>query len=121
MRRSAMRYREHFPETAMGGWVECTWSVETAAPVHAYPVRPDGCIDIVYARESGAQVVGAMPAERRFDLAAGALTIGVRFHPGMAGAFLGASPAEFTGCTVALEDVWGRRARQLERRLADAR
>ena len=116
-----MRYREQLPETRMGRWIECTWSVETAAPVHAYPVRPDGCIDIVYARESGAQVVGAMPAERRFDLAAGALTIGVRFHPGMAGAFLGASPAEFTGRAVPLEDVWGGRARQLNRRLATAR
>jgi AraC-like DNA-binding protein len=116
-----MRYREQHPETTIGRWIECTWSLETAAAVPAYPVRPDGCIDIVYAREGGAQVVGAMTAERRFHLAAGARTIGVRFHPGMAGAFLGASPAEFTGRTVALEDVWGRRARQLERRLADAR
>jgi len=38
----------------------------------------------------------------------------------MAGAFLGASPGEFTDRTVALEEVWGRRARQLERRLGDA-
>jgi AraC-like DNA-binding protein len=115
-----MEYREHIPETRLGRWIECAWSLETAAAVDAYAVRPDGCIDIVYARESGAQVVGAMTAERRFPLAAGARTIGVRFHPGMAGAFLGASPGEFTDRTVALEEVWGRRARQLERRLGDA-
>src|ERR1039457_7695572 len=121
MQRSAMEYREQVPETRMGRWMECAWSLEAAAAVHGYAVRPDGCIDIVYARESGAQVVGAMTAERRFHLAAGARTIGVRFHPGMAGAFLGASPAEFTGRTAALEDVWGRRARQLAPRLADAR
>jgi AraC-like DNA-binding protein len=82
--------------------------------------RPDGCIDIVHARETGAQVVGTMTRERRFDLAAGARTIGVRFQPGMAGAFLDAAPEEFTDRTVALEDVWGSRARQLETRLADA-
>ena len=105
----------------MGRWIECTWWLETATAVRAYAVRPDGCIDIVYARESGAQVVGAMTAERRIDLAAGARTMGVRFHPGMAGAFLGASPGEFTDRTVALEDVWGGAARQLQRRLADAR
>jgi AraC-like DNA-binding protein len=116
-----MQYREQLPGTPTGRWIECTWSLETAAVVHAYPVRPDGCIDIVYARESGARVVGAMTAERRFRLPAGARTIGVRFYPGMAGAFLGASPEEFTDRTVALEDLWGRPARQLQSRLADAR
>jgi AraC-like DNA-binding protein len=116
-----MQYREQLPGTPLGRWIECTWSLETAAPVHAYPVRPDGCIDIVYARESGAQVVGTMTAERRFRLAAGARTIGVRFHPGMAGAFLGAAPEEFTDRMVALDDVWGRPARQLQSRLAGTR
>src|ERR1039458_4697060 len=75
MRVSPMRYREQHPETTIGRWIEGTWSLETAEAVPAYPVRPDGCIDIVYARESGAQVVGAMTTERRFHLAAGARTM----------------------------------------------
>ena len=115
-----MRYREQLAETPAGRRMECSWSLETVAPVHAYRVPPDGCVDIVYARETGAHVVGAMTVERRFDLAAGARTIGVRFRPGMAGAFLGAAPVEFTDRTVALEDVWGGRARQLQSLLADA-
>jgi AraC-like DNA-binding protein len=62
-----------------------------------------------------------MTVERRFDLAAGARTAGVRFHPGMAGAFLGVAPGDLTDRTLALEDVWGVRARQVQSRLADAR
>ena len=65
-----MRYREQRAGTAAGRWIECTWCLETEAPVHAYPVPPDGCVDIIYARATGAQVVGAMTVERRFDLPA---------------------------------------------------
>lgn len=116
-----MRYREQVADTPAGLWMECAWSLETTAGVRAYRVPPDGCVDIIYTLETGAQVVGAMRVERRFDLAVGGRTIGVRFQPGMAGALLGAAPGEFTDRTVALGDVWGGRARQLQSRLEDAR
>jgi len=62
-----------------------------------------------------------MTVEQRFDYPDGVWTAGVRFRPGMAGAFLGASPAEITDQFVALEDLLPRRARELSRRLDDAK
>jgi len=115
-----MGYREQVAEGPLGRWMECAWWLETASPVRGYAVRPDGCVDIVFQGGIGLQVVGAMTRERRHDFAAGSRTCGIRFHPGMAGTFLGAAPAEFTDRTVALADVWGRPARQLEERMAGA-
>jgi AraC-like DNA-binding protein len=115
-----MKYCEHSPEPALVGWVECVWTLESEGAVPGYPVRPDGCMDLIYAPDRGLQVVGAMTVERRFDLAAGARTVGVRFRPGMAGAVLRVEAAELTDQTIALEDVWGARARAVEARVVDA-
>jgi AraC-like DNA-binding protein len=100
--------------------VECVWSIETGAPVHGYPVRPDGCIDILCS-SAGVQVVGAMTAEQRFDLAPGAHTSGIRFRPGMAAPFLRVRAEELTDRTIALEAFWGDAARELAGRLGEAR
>jgi AraC-like DNA-binding protein len=95
--------------------------VETAKSLPGFPVRPDGCLDIIYSREGGLSAIGAMTAEQRYDLPAGTRMVGVRFRPGMAGPFLRAAPAELTGVAVALEDLWGRSARDLKVRLEEAR
>jgi len=100
--------------------VECVWRIEAAAPIRDYPVRPDGCLDILYSRTGGLQVVGTMTTERRFELSAGAVMAGIRFRPGMARAFIGVSPAELTDRTAAFDDVMGRAARTLQARLDDA-
>jgi len=80
-------------------------------------VRPDGCLDIVYSPGTGLRLVGAMTRGERYTLEAGARTVGIRFQPGMAGGHLGLQAEELTGQVIALEDVWGRRARQLQARL----
>jgi hypothetical protein len=113
-------YREHCPDARLAGWVECVWTLESERGVAGYPVRPDGCLDLIWAPETGAQVVGTMTVERRYDLAAGGRTFGVRFRPGMAGALLRVEAAELTDRTLALEDVWGGEARQVEARIAEA-
>lgn len=99
-----MQYRE-WKVNAIGRWVECVWSMETTRKVRGYPVRPDGCIDIIYSSSGHLEVVGAMTRERRFDLRAQMQTVGVRFRPGMAGPFLRVSADEITDRTIALEDV----------------
>jgi AraC-like DNA-binding protein len=109
-------YVEFHPGRALERTVECCWTVETPAALD-HAVRPDGCLDIVYSRELGLRAVGAMTVEQRFTMSAGSKTIGVRFRPGMARPFLRVSPAELTEKMVALEDLWGARARELERRL----
>jgi len=112
-------YREFSAAAALSRWVECCWTVEPQATMD-YGVSPDGCLDIVYSPELGLCAVGAMPVERRFRLSAGMAVVGVRFRPGFARPFLQASPGELTGRIPALEQLWGRRARELESRLSGA-
>jgi AraC-like DNA-binding protein len=99
--------------------VECVWSIETDAPIPAHAVRPDGCLDILYSA-AGLEVVGAMTAERRYEVGAGARTIGLRFRPGMAAAFLRVPAAEITDRITPLESFWGAAARKLQGRLDEA-
>jgi AraC-like DNA-binding protein len=97
-------YIEQTVEGGLQRWVECVWSIETADPLLAYPVRPDGCIDILYSAAGNLEVVGAMTAERRFDLAPQARTAGIRFRPGMAAQFLRIPAEELTDRIQPLED-----------------
>jgi AraC-like DNA-binding protein len=117
---AAACYREHLPEPALERWVDCFWQVHRDAPAIDWAVPPDGCLDIIYSRELGLRAVGAMTVEQRFHYAGRMETVGVRFHPGMAGAFLKLPAVVLTDESAALEDVWGSRARQLRRRLDDA-
>jgi AraC-like DNA-binding protein len=114
-----VRYHEQPAAPGLDRWVECVWSVESAEPVASYPVRPDGCLDILYSA-AGLTVVGAMTAEQRYDLAPHAVTCGLRFQPGMAAAFLRIPAAELTDRAIALEDLWGAAARDLQSRLDHA-
>jgi hypothetical protein len=59
-------YREHAPGAALARWIECSWSVETPESLPEFPVRPDGCLDIIYSREGGLTAIGAMTAVREF-------------------------------------------------------
>src|SRR5438094_1753382 len=115
-----IEYREHSGPPALGRWVECLWAGTTTEAIRARPVRPDGCLDIVYSAHNGLQAVGTMSTQQCFDMPAGSFTAGVRFRPGMAGAFLAVAAAELTDRTVSLGDLRGKTARTLERRLQDA-
>jgi AraC-like DNA-binding protein len=116
----ALLYREQSAAGWMTRWVECAWRVEAREPLAGYPVRPDGCLDLLYSRQEGLRVVGAMTEQRSFDLAAGEQTVGVRLRPGMGGALLGAAPGELTDRILPAEDLWGGLARELEARLGEA-
>jgi len=112
-------YREQAPPAALARWVECLWTLDCAAPMAGYGVAPDGCLDIVYSPADGLRAIGAMTVEQRYDLEP-ARICGVRFRPGMAGAFLKAPAAELTDRALPLEDLWGAPARALAERLANA-
>ena len=113
-------YRERAPSAALAGWIECSWTIETSTDLCGYPVRPDGCLDILYSQSQGARVIGAMTTEQRFTLPAGAQMAGVRFHPGMAGMFLKVAPAELTDASAPLEEIWGKAGRDLAAGLEEA-
>jgi AraC-like DNA-binding protein len=114
-------YCEQPPTAALARWVECAWSLDCSTAIAGHRVPPDGCLDIIYDRGHGLRAIGAMTVEQRFDYPRGACLAGIRFRPGMAGAFLGASPAELTDGSAPLDDLWHRRARELARRLDDAK
>lgn len=89
--------------------------------MRAAPVRPDGCLDIVYSHTEGLRAVGAMTVERRFDQLAGSVLCGVRFRPGMARDFFRVSASELTDAVILLDDLPGIGARELEHRLSDVK
>jgi AraC-like DNA-binding protein len=94
------------------------WHIEPAGPLRGFAVMPDGCIDVMYSREGGLRAIGAMTATERYDMAAGALSAGVRFHPGLGRNIFGnAGAATATDRSIPLADMLGRRARELEARL----
>ena len=106
-------YREYSPPAALSEWVECVWTGETDEPAFQSPVRPDGCIDIVYSRGQGLRAVGAMTIAQRYDHLPGDFHCGVRFRPGMAREFLGMPAGELTDRNIPL-------ASPLAHRLEDA-
>ena len=114
-------YREQAPPEALAQWVECQWRVESAVEIPHYGVAPDGCLDIVFSTSGGLRAIGTMTAERRYHLPGGERMCGVRFRPGMAGAFLKAEAAELTDAEAPLEDLWGAPARRLAERMHEAR
>jgi len=114
-------YSEEAPSASLARWVECGWCLEGATPISGHRVPPDGCLDIVYERGHGLRAIGTMTVERRFHYPDRALLAGVRFRPGMAGAFLGVPPAELTDGSAPLEDLWPQRAHELARRMDDAK
>ena len=113
-------YTEHRPDWGLDRWVECTWSIETASPVNGYPVRPDGCMDLLYSPGGDLEVVGTMTREQRFNLSAGERRVGLRFRPGMARRFLSIGAAELCDRVIPLDSVMGRAAHELRERLRAA-
>src|ERR1700733_11035735 len=114
-------YYEQPAEPALGRWVECGWLLHSDQAITGPRVPPDGCLDIIYDRTHGLRVIGTMTTEQRFDYPEGAWLAGIRFRPGMAGRFLGVSPAELTDTSAPLEDLWAHRAQELKNRLEDAK
>jgi AraC-like DNA-binding protein len=115
-----MQFREQAVSGRLSGWVECAWFLHDATSALEHRVPPDGCVDIVYDRSLGLRAIGTMTVEQQFEFSEGASMAGVRFRPGVAGTFLGVSPSEFTDRSAALDDLWPRRARDLQQRLDDA-
>jgi AraC-like DNA-binding protein len=114
-------YREIRPSPRLGQAIECFWSIRHGGPEVLHRVVPDGCADILFTRNGGnvsLDAIGPMTAYRDFPIRDGELRAGVRFRPGMWTAALGVSGDRVTDEIVALEDLWGSRARELLDRLA---
>jgi AraC-like DNA-binding protein len=115
-------YEERRPSVQLANYIECFWTFETSAPDSNHRVLPDGCTDLLLTSPSDSQpeltVVGTMTSARVFELPKGQI-IGVRFRPGMSAGFVRVSGAEIVDQRVALDDIWGARARHLADLLVD--
>src|SRR5947207_13612018 len=94
----------------------CLWTRDGPA---ADRVLPDGCADIVW---TGEQLLAAGRATRAVvpQVPADATKLGIRFRTGAAAQALGLPAAELRDESVALEEIWGGRGRELSERAADA-
>ncbi|HEY7413242.1 MAG TPA: helix-turn-helix domain-containing protein [Vicinamibacteria bacterium] len=133
-----MPYRERPPLPALRPWVECVWSIEGGDEDEKDAVErilPDGCPELVahlgapfarcegpgrWQRQPRLFLVGPLTRFLLIRSTGVPATVGVRFRPAGASAFFPQPMAEIRDTLVALEDLWGARARRLEDRLLHA-
>jgi len=107
------------PAAVLSRHVDRVWVNELAGPA-AIDVVPDGCIDI-YWTGAGLQIAGPNTEVLTLTMPAAAALAGVRFHPGVAGRWLGVPATEVLNRHQPLGEVWDRRTvDELSDRLAQA-
>lgn len=131
-----LRYAARPPSPPLAKYVEYVWASQ-GAPAHAKErVVPTGTLELAIGLVegkgrisdadgraqsfSGALVAGAYRRPFTFDTNENASVVGVHFKPGCAGVVLGLPPSELTDRHVDLDQLWGRRARELHERLCAA-
>ncbi len=115
-------YREIGPSARFAESIECFWTIEANSPSPLHRVMPDGCADILFTQEGSRgrlEAVGAMTMWRDYPLPAGQRIFGVRFRPGMWRENLCLPGNRMTDAIVALEDLWGTRAREVAQHLGE--
>jgi AraC-like DNA-binding protein len=112
-------YLEQAPPPALAPWVRCLWVLTVQGRGGPGWVVPDGVMDLV---ASGPELRVAGPDTRPWPVRrdAGAVAVGVRFHPGAAPGLLGPPAVELLDSRVAPDALWGRPGRELAERVAEA-
>lgn len=112
-------FRERPVAPALSDVFACVWShrmPEAGAP--PIIVTPDGTIDLQYI--GGVLRIAGPDKEPLTEIIpAGTVVIGLRFHPGAAHGWLGLPASEITSRRVALEEIWGAKARRLASEIRD--
>lgn len=116
-------YREIRPGPRLVRYVECYWQRQEHYRLPDCRILPDGCVDILFStlhgEPAGLTVTGLMTTPLVCDIEAGRSFFGVRFHPGMAAAFL-PDAALLNNRVEPLENLWGATtARSIAGRLAE--
>jgi AraC-like DNA-binding protein len=135
--RLVLQYVARPPRPALASMIEYVWASQGAPPHARECVMPTGTLELFVALVDGggqihnaagrdlsfSGVMGVAGAYRRpftFETREDASVVGVHFRPGQAGVVLGVPPGELMDRHVDLEDIWGRRARELRERLCAA-
>lgn len=110
------RYREHAPTFDPHGLYARVWVREIGVP-RVVRVVPDGCMDVIWHRESGHLFVAGPDSLAHVAPIDPGTLVGVRFSPGSAPAALGVPADSLRDGRVPLDGIWpGAEVR----RLADA-
>ncbi len=135
-----MRYREVSPPPALAPHLRCLWLLEHEGPDQQQDqeperILPDGTVEIVvhygalmlrqlddgsYERQGRSVVAGQMRSATHLISTGPTGMVAARFEPWAAAPFLGEALAGLTSQIVPLDALWGREARQLEERIAEA-
>lgn len=114
-------YRELAVNRPLQDHFACIWVHQL--PVDGPPsivVVPDGSIDLQWVA-GGWRIAGPDRDPQMETIPAGATVIGFRFRPAAATAWLGVPASEVLNQRVALEDLWGGKARRMAEEVAAAR
>jgi AraC-like DNA-binding protein len=125
-----MRYFVHKPGPPLNAFMDYLWSLNDTPRHTRERILPTGAMELVIdvsgTEESRQRFQGAVVSgcfSRSFDVEArvhvGGL-VGVHFRPGGAARLLGVRAGEVADRHVGLEDLWGRRAGELQERLCAA-
>src|SRR5829696_6831997 len=96
------------PAAVLSRHVDHVWINELRGPT-AIDVVPDGCIDI-YWSGAGLQIAGPNTEVVTLTMPGAVKLAGVRFHPGVAGRWLGVPATGLVNRHQPLDEVWDRRA-----------
>jgi AraC-like DNA-binding protein len=115
---AGVTYRELAVPPRLAPWVRCLWELTVQGDGPGWIV-PDGFMDLV---ASGPEATLAGPDTRPWPVRrrAGAVAVGVRFHPGAAPALLGPPASELRDLRVTPDALWGRAGRELAERVGEA-
>jgi len=124
MHTDQQKYNEYDPPPVLKPYLDCYWSYfagTSSALLHAKPIIPDGCIDIIFdlarqAKESSL-LIGAMTKpiiNNRTKI------IGVRFKPGMAYPFIKIPMNKLTDTIVDYYEFSGPEANDLSDQLTES-
>ncbi|GLQ54015.1 AraC family transcriptional regulator [Devosia nitrariae] len=107
-------FREHGVSPGLRTAFSAVWIHDLPGVTPPIVVMPDATIDIEWI--GGKLRVAGPDAEPQVEMIQGGGTVvGLRFSPAAAARWLGVPAGELLGMRVSLDDLWGRRARDLER------
>jgi AraC-like DNA-binding protein len=135
MRETPAEFQVVRPSPALARYVHCYWTLSGCASMEPQTIFPDGRMEFVFqlgdpferVYEDGTRVtqgkcllVGQMPHPVTIAPAGKVRSIGVRFRPHGAQAFLRFPLDEVASRLLPLEDIWGAFAREALNRIEDA-
>jgi AraC-like DNA-binding protein len=135
MREAPAEFQVMRPSPALARYVHCYWTLSGCASMEPQTIFPDGRMEVVFqlddpfhrVHEDGTRVtqskcllVGQMPHPVTIAPTGKVRSIGVRFRPHGAQAFLRFPLDEVASQLLPLEDIWGAFAREVLNRVEDA-